>query len=107
MLTRQTLIQIISWIPVDTVAKAIMGIVSSSKTTPMVMNLTHPRPIAWKQVVSLVATALLKQGIIEQALPLIPFHEWVYLLEKFAVNSTAEDLVATVSFDVQPQRFWQ
>ncbi|KZT19306.1 NAD(P)-binding protein [Neolentinus lepideus HHB14362 ss-1] len=79
---------LVSWIPVDTVASAIMDVAFSNAEVLLALNVAHPRPIEWSVMVKNIASALASDGSLP--LPPVPFREWVRKLEK-QDTTTKED----------------
>ncbi|KAJ7865579.1 hypothetical protein B0H14DRAFT_2347885, partial [Mycena olivaceomarginata] len=60
----------VSWLPINFAAKVIIEMLDSEVK---VLNLCHPRPVAWNEIMKPIAAQL--------RIPLIPFSEWVSALE--------------------------
>ncbi|KAI0944350.1 Type I Iterative Polyketide synthase (PKS) [Taiwanofungus camphoratus] len=62
---------VVSWIPVNTAAAAMVDMMDSSR---LVLHLRHPRPAPWTVVMGYFASFL--------HMPLVPYSEWVSRLEQ-------------------------
>lgn len=82
---------VVSWIPADAVAQAVADFVLTPTALPEVVNVVHPRPVPWDDVIQGVNHALAKE------LPVVPFGEWLKAVEKVEVEGRAEDLGRVVS----------
>lgn len=75
----------VSWLPADAVSKSILDVAFAREQPPFALNLVHPRPVAWNDVITAVANALIKQKKLEnKPLRVVPFHGWFSLLERRA-----------------------
>ncbi|KAJ7731258.1 acetyl-CoA synthetase-like protein [Mycena metata] len=76
---------VVAWLPPEAIAQAIIDVgVLGARKPPFAINLVHPRPIAWDEVISsMTGTA---------HLPLVPFAEWVQQLQDRSLGSTAKDI---------------
>ncbi|KAF7985842.1 hypothetical protein HWV62_526 [Athelia sp. TMB] len=81
-----------SWLPVDVVSQAILDIALSNQAPTIALNIVHPKPSRWSDLVRSVADALHHMGITKEAVPLIPFREWLGLLEKRSAGADAVDM---------------
>lgn len=84
--------QIVSWIPMDAVATTITDLVISQQHLPQLLNVVHTRPVAWRDVFRAVNASL---G--HQPFPVVPYDEWVQLVEKIAAQGKPQDLERVVS----------
>ncbi|KAF7316041.1 Aminoadipate reductase [Mycena indigotica] len=64
---------VVSWVPPEPVAQAIVDAVFVSAPAPAV-NLVHPHPVTWDALVGAIANTV--------ALPFIPINDWVARLEQ-------------------------
>ena len=62
---------------------------------PQVVNVVHPRPVPWNEVVKSLVKCL-------RVLPVIPLSEWVGQLEGFNQGATTEDIAGVVSSFLPP-----
>ncbi|KAJ7117635.1 hypothetical protein C8R44DRAFT_832337 [Mycena epipterygia] len=68
---------------VDVVAQSIREIALTREALPPVLNVVHPRPIAWSSMISILRDALIEaKSVAPDALQLLPFQHWLKLLEK-------------------------
>ncbi|KAI0068531.1 hypothetical protein BV25DRAFT_1817381 [Artomyces pyxidatus] len=75
---------LVSWIPVDTSAAAIVEMLDVQ--TPEVVHVRHPHPVPWTQLISYFALSL--------RLPLVSFDEWLSRLESGllpSMNASGKD----------------
>lgn len=74
----------------DAVCQAILdAALAHHNDLPMTINIAHPHPVAWTSLMSTIRELLLSAKYLpSDALPLIPFQEWVDNLEKFAVTAS-------------------
>ncbi|KAK1220933.1 hypothetical protein PQX77_016273 [Marasmius sp. AFHP31] len=72
---------VVSWIPSHTVSSTILDIGLNPTHTPIV-NLVHPHPVRWSDVIFEVKSALQDQG--HKDLKIVPYTEWFRLLEQKA-----------------------
>ncbi|KZO93862.1 acetyl-CoA synthetase-like protein [Calocera viscosa TUFC12733] len=74
----------ISWLPTDEAAQSIIDVMHYTATKPgnecQYLNLVHPDPIAWDQVLGIVAQKM--------DCKLVPFSKWVNRLEEAAEDPT-------------------
>ncbi|KNZ74034.1 Linear gramicidin synthase subunit D [Termitomyces sp. J132] len=82
---------LISWLPMHTVSKAILDVAFSSEKFPVAINLVHPRPIQWSEVIDALKAVLVKDGF---PLRVVSFQEWFSLLEKRSKNASDADIQA-------------
>lgn len=94
----RNLIQLVSWIPADAVADAMIDLVMSKEPLPPALNLVHPRPVPWN-----VVRGGLSKHLAHRPLPTIPLREWLDKVEQFPVNNETIDEV--VSLFMQSTRF--
>ena len=76
-------------------AKTILELSLSDEAEP-VLNLVHPRPVRWRDVIHWVRCALHKT-LAREELPIISPKEWLVALE---LRGGSEDLEAIVSFSL-------
>ncbi|KAG6818478.1 hypothetical protein H0H93_004670, partial [Arthromyces matolae] len=82
---------LISWLPMDAVSKATLDIAFSSAEIPPAVNIVHPRPIPWIQVIQAFKDVFEQQG---SHLRIVPFKDWLSLLEVRSKKATDADLKA-------------
>ncbi|KAJ3740205.1 acetyl-CoA synthetase-like protein [Lentinula detonsa] len=76
---------VISWIPMDAVADAIVDVGLSSSIPPAAVNLVHPHPIPWSQMIQDVRNAVINAKQLKaDALKLVPFRIWFEALQGVA-----------------------
>ncbi|KAJ7731236.1 putative aminoadipate reductase [Mycena metata] len=75
---------VVAWLPPEAVSQAIVDAALSVEKPPFAINLIHPRPIPWDDVISTMARIV--------RLPLVPFADWVKQLEDRSVGATAADI---------------
>ncbi|KAG6831500.1 putative NRPS-like protein biosynthetic cluster [Tephrocybe sp. NHM501043] len=81
---------LVSWLPMDAASKAILDIAFSLDQPPLALNLVHPRPVPWNDVIESFKT-LLGQGT---SLRVVPFPKWLSLLEERSKKAANEDINA-------------
>ncbi|GAW10245.1 pre-mRNA-splicing factor ATP-dependent RNA helicase PRP43 [Lentinula edodes] len=83
---------VVSWVPMDAVCNAILDVGFTSETAPMAVNIVHPKSVSWTCVFQNVRAALIEQKHLSpDALPLVPYHDWVAAVLKYAKNPTEAD----------------
>ncbi|KIK64025.1 hypothetical protein GYMLUDRAFT_241246 [Collybiopsis luxurians FD-317 M1] len=83
---------VISWLPTDAVADAIIDVGLFKQNPPSAINLIHPRPVSWSNMIQVVRKAVIQlKSPDSEALPLVPIDTWVDALERMA-ESAAEGL---------------
>ncbi|KAF9060301.1 acetyl-CoA synthetase-like protein [Rhodocollybia butyracea] len=81
---------VVSWLPLDAVAGAILDVAFTPETTPLAINLVHPKPVSWTSTMSAIRESLISaKHLSPEALPLVPFQTWVKALED-AGNASPE-----------------
>jgi hypothetical protein len=80
----------------DSVSRAILEIAFTEESLPIAVNLVHPKPVPWKHIMQSVTECLVRGKKSMNELPLIPFEEWVGLLEERAESARNEDINMTV-----------
>ncbi|KAG6810396.1 putative NRPS-like protein biosynthetic cluster [Tricholoma furcatifolium] len=80
---------LVSWLPMHAVSKAIIDVAFSSKELPQALNVVHPRPIQWNEVINSIKIALEEE---RGSLDVVPFQEWFSLLEKRSRNASDSEL---------------
>jgi hypothetical protein len=81
-------LQLVSWLPGDTVAQVIRDASLLTDSPPPCMNLTHPRKAQWQVLLRAMATAANS----DEEPKFIPFLEWVKRLESSAEGAQAKDM---------------
>ncbi|KAG2119415.1 putative aminoadipate reductase [Suillus clintonianus] len=84
--------RLLSWIPPHAVSIAILDVAFAEEEPPIVVNLVHPRPIAWGAVMRPVAQAIAEHKITSVPLPLVPFSAWLEKLESSAKDASEETI---------------
>ncbi|KZT25929.1 acetyl-CoA synthetase-like protein [Neolentinus lepideus HHB14362 ss-1] len=79
----------VSWLSMQAVAKTILDVGLASGKHHLAVNLVHPTPVKWTNIMIAIRKSLDKSP---ESLPLVPFGEWVKKLEQRATKATAEDL---------------
>ncbi len=80
-------------------AKAVLDLSLNAEAEP-ILNLVHPRPVRWWEIINWVRDALDKtfSGDGMDELPIISPREWLAALEERAEAPSSEDFDAVVSF---------
>lgn len=92
--------KVVSWLPLDVVAKCTLDVAFSKEQPPPVLNLWHPRPVPWNDLMGAVGSALSRQT--GRRIPLVTFSEWVSILDQRARNPSTRDLQKIVSISSIP-----
>ncbi|KAF9070475.1 putative aminoadipate reductase [Rhodocollybia butyracea] len=72
---------VISWLPMDAVAGAILDVAFIFEDPPFAINLVHPKPVSWTSVMGAIRESLISvKHLSSEALPLIAFKSWVKAL---------------------------
>ncbi|KAG1870691.1 putative aminoadipate reductase [Suillus subalutaceus] len=82
----------VSWIPPHAISNAILDVAFAEEEPPIVTNLVHPRPTAWKTLVQSIANAMVEHKITSDPLPFVPFSEWLERLESSAKDVNEETM---------------
>ncbi|KAG1870690.1 putative aminoadipate reductase [Suillus subalutaceus] len=82
----------VSWIPPHAISNAILDVAFAEEEPPIVVNLVHPRPTAWKTLMQPIADAMVEHKITNHPLPFVPFSEWVERLESSAKDVSKETM---------------
>ncbi|KAL1718580.1 hypothetical protein EV715DRAFT_200967 [Schizophyllum commune] len=80
--------QPVAWLPMDVVAHITTDLMFSKTPLPPSLNVAHPRPIPWSQMIKYVRVSLRRTT--HQDLRIIPFHEWMLRLEAAALQSSVD-----------------
>ncbi|KAJ3517676.1 hypothetical protein NLJ89_g350 [Agrocybe chaxingu] len=81
----------VSWVSMDATAQTILDVAFAKQQPPFALNLVHPRPIKWEEVMGAISSELMVVSGSTTPLPLIPFHEWVKKVEEKAKSPVADD----------------
>lgn len=81
----------VSWVPMDAVSRTIIDVAFAKDRPPTALNLVHPRPVKWNDVILPVGEAVARQRKLG-LLRVIPFQEWFSLVEKHAKSASEDDL---------------
>lgn len=87
--------KVVSWLPADAVAQAILDVVFVSQPPPAALNLVHPNPVEWNSIISNIRNAL--EATLALDLTLVPFHDWFLQLALRSENASSKDLASIVS----------
>lgn len=84
----------------DAVAKAILDIASADAPSILAINIVHPRPVSWSSIIFAIRDALIREKhLAANALRVVPFRDWVDLVEKHANQSDTRDIPAVKLLD--------
>ena len=72
----------------DVVAHIMADLMFSKTPLPPSLNVAHPRPIPWSQMIKYVQVSL--KRVTYRDLRIIPFHEWMLRLEAAALQSSVD-----------------
>ncbi|GAW08556.1 Linear gramicidin synthase subunit D [Lentinula edodes] len=82
---------VISWVPMDAVAEAILDVAFAKEHAPLTINLVHPHPVTWNSVMEAIRVSLISaKGLSSKALRLVPFNEWYTMLKEADTRGPAE-----------------
>lgn len=84
------------------VGQAMLDLVSNAKVEPIV-NIIHPKPVSWSDVILWVRGAL-ASTLGAQQLPVIPARDWLQLLEDRSRAASSDDLRNIVSTAITSRR---
>ncbi|KAJ3557049.1 hypothetical protein NM688_g1689 [Phlebia brevispora] len=73
-----------TWIPVDAVAGSFVDLMFSPRKLPVLVNLVHPRPVTWQQLVDAIGEEL------HVPISVLPMAEWLEKLEILAEDADPE-----------------
>jgi thioester reductase-like protein len=65
-----------SWVPFSAVAQTILDVATIDGPPERALNVVHPHPVAWRDIVENVADVLVDSGIAKERLPIVLFSEW-------------------------------
>jgi thioester reductase-like protein/acyl-CoA synthetase (AMP-forming)/AMP-acid ligase II len=82
----------VSWIPPQTISNAILDVAFAKEEPPIVMNLVHPRPTAWRNLMQPIADAMVAHKVTSHPLPFVSFSEWFEKLELSAKDVSEETM---------------
>ena len=89
--------QNVAWLPTDAVSGAILDIALGEDEPPLTINVVHPRPVEWEELMKPISDALFAKNITAKLLPLVPSAEWYHRLDKHAINANEEKIKHVVS----------
>jgi hypothetical protein len=89
--------QMSSWLPFDAVCQAIIDVAFVKGKPERVLNLVHPRPVPWHDLMVHFADALVEQGICKR-LPFIDMPLWCAKLADAGADAGNEDLKRIVCY---------
>jgi len=81
----------VSWLPMDAVSKIILDVALAKEPPPIALNLVHPRPVQWNDVMLPIAEAITRKQNLD-TLRVVSFQEWFSLVEKHAKSTSEDDL---------------
>lgn len=87
----------------NAVSQAILDVAWSPEPSTFALNLVHPRPISWNQMLSFINEAMVTEGVVGSRIPTIPYQAWCNLLEKHAAESSEDVLKDVVSCNAPRQ----
>ncbi|KAF8899601.1 hypothetical protein CPB84DRAFT_1847624 [Gymnopilus junonius] len=80
---------VVSWIQMDAVSASVLDLVFFDEAYPRAINVLHPKPVHWNDIMSHIADALAKEKQTSPS-PFVPFSEWISLLEDRAKSGSQE-----------------
>ncbi|PPQ80241.1 hypothetical protein CVT25_003501 [Psilocybe cyanescens] len=81
-----------SWLPMHGVAQSIIDVALLKADLPPALNLVHPKPVPFDDIINAVNDALVQESITPTQIPVIPIQDWFSLLEKRTADANPEDL---------------
>ncbi|EGO23306.1 putative non-ribosomal peptide synthetase [Serpula lacrymans var. lacrymans S7.9] len=85
----------VSWMPAEKVSAAILDVALAKHAPPPALNIVHPHPVSWPDVLKPVRDAVVaKKRLPKESLPFVRMSEWVALLEMRAEEATESDINA-------------
>ncbi|KAF8990609.1 hypothetical protein BDQ17DRAFT_1433645 [Cyathus striatus] len=75
--------KIVSWIPIDVAASAMIDFISSEFNSYRTVHLTHPNPVSWKTIAHTISQEL--------SAPLVSKAEWFDRLERMPMDRSLEN----------------
>ncbi|KAF8219495.1 putative aminoadipate reductase [Tricholoma matsutake] len=83
----------VSWVPMDAVSRTILDVAFAKERPPTALNLVHPRPVKWNDVILPVGKAVARQRMLgPEALRVVSFQKWFSLVEKRAKSASEDNL---------------
>ncbi|CAA7263093.1 unnamed protein product [Cyclocybe aegerita] len=82
---------VVSWVSMDATAQTILDVAFAKEQAQFALNLVHPRPTKWKEIMGVISSELMIVSGSTTPLPLIPFYEWFKKVEERAKNPAAND----------------
>ncbi|KAF4610095.1 hypothetical protein D9613_010628 [Agrocybe pediades] len=87
-----SMVGVSSWLPMHGVAQSIVDIALSQTPNPPALNLVHPRPVPFNDLISAINDALVEERVLFDTLPVLTFQEWFSVLEGRASAQNEDDL---------------
>jgi hypothetical protein len=84
----------INWIPTNAVAGAVVDLVHVNERLPLTINLSHPRPIPWTEMMKYFAKAFAEHGYPE--ITIVPWPEWFEELTTYQRLGLTQGLVSVL-----------
>jgi hypothetical protein len=81
-----------SWLPFDAVSQTILDVAFGKDAPERALNLVHPKPMSWHNIMEAVSDNLVESGITKDHLPLINLEEWFSRLQEASVGTNNEIL---------------
>ena len=78
-------LQPVSWVPLDAIGKMYIDLLFRDAQLPQLVNVVHPRPTSWSEILNGLSSEL-------GNLPIIPLTEWVGRLEARSTHAGAHDI---------------
>ncbi|KAF9073069.1 hypothetical protein BDP27DRAFT_1289576 [Rhodocollybia butyracea] len=83
----------VSWVPTNTISRAILDIGFAEENPPMAINLVHPHPVPWSSLMESIRESLIiAKHLPYDALRMVSFHKWLQALETASASATLETL---------------
>lgn len=87
--------KLVSWVPLDVVAKCTLEVAFSTEQPPPLLNLWNSRPVQWGVLMDAMGQALMRRA--GRAMPLVNIPDWVRMLNQHTRNASTEELSRIVS----------
>lgn len=83
---------VLSWLPMDAVASAIVDVAINDAELPLALNLVHPRPIEWMALIMDIQASVTE--VLGRDLELVSLADWFSAIEVHASKATADTFAA-------------
>lgn len=88
-----------AWVPLDVAAKCILEVAFSTKPSHAVLNLSHPRPVRWNEMIDHVNNTIMNsRGALP--LPMVPLLDWISTIRAARANGIISRADVRGSIDI-------